>query len=385
MIIKRNILGEVIHNASIFPVITITGPRQSGKTTLIKQAFPEKKYFSLEDPDILLMAKEDPRQFLSGNKNGMILDEIQNAPFLLSYIQSIVDENDEAGQFILSGSQQFELMSKISQSLAGRTSILKLLPFSLDETNEFGFFQIDELLYTGFYPRIWDKKLPATTVYRNYYETYIQRDLRQLINIKDLSQFRRFLQLCAGRIGQIFIANQLANEIGVSSHTINSWLSILETSYITFQLPPYFTNTNKRLIKSKKIFFYDVGLASYLLGIAEPEQIKSHPLRGALFENMVITEIIKYCYNNNKDFNLFFYRDSNHNEIDVIIDHISGFDAIEIKSTSTFHRHLTNGLNHIKKIHGDKVKKSILVYAGDTEQLINDNRLINFRNLVHYL
>jgi len=381
MYIIREIEHEVLKGASGFPVVTITGPRQSGKTTMIKHLFPDKKYISLENPDNYEIAKTDPRGFLNKYLDGVILDEVQRVPELLSYIQGIVDEYNTPGMFILSGSQQFNLMSGISQSLAGRTSIFKLFPFNMLELGSRNETQINEILCKGFYPRLWNIEIKPSRLYSDYIESYIERDLRQIVNIKDLDKFRTFTRLCAGRVGQIFVASHLANEIGVSVHTINAWISILETSYIVFKLPPFHTNINKRLVKSYKLYFYDVGLASALLRIQDPDQLDSHPLRGALFENLVIADIVKSRRNKGLLDNFYFYRDSNQNEVDLIIDDIMWLDAVEIKSSETFSTHLLNGLNHIKKVLPKKIRKTFLCYAGQQEMQYLNHQLIHFRNI----
>jgi len=381
MYIQREIESEVLKGADGFPVITITGPRQSGKTTLIKHLFPEKNYISLENPDNYEIAKTDPRGFLNRYLNGVILDEVQRVPELLSYIQGIADEYNNPGMFILSGSQQFNLMSGVSQSLAGRAAIFRLFPFNMSELGSLNESKVNEILYKGYYPRIWSSDLIPSKVYSDYIESYIERDLRQIVNIKDLDQCRRFTRLCAGRIGQVFIASHLANEIGVSVHTINSWLSILENSYIIFQLPPYHANINKRLIKSTKLYFYDVGLACNLLRIQTPDQLDCHPLRGALFENLVVADVIKSRKNKGLLDNFFFYRDSNQNEVDLIIDDLLTIDAVEIKSSETFNNNLLKGLKYIRKILPDKTRKTYLCYAGLQEMQFQEHQLANFRNV----
>ena len=382
MMVKRDITTELINTAASYPVVTITGPRQSGKTTLVKKVFSNKTYINLEEPDTREFALSDPRKFLKDLPKGAILDEIQRAPLLLSYIQSIVDEKKENGFFILTGSSQFELMDSVTQSLAGRTGLLKLLPFTFNELDRINKnWSVEEYLFYGFYPRIHDQNIDPTKGYRYYYETYIERDLRQLINIKNLRLFQKFVKLCAGRIGQIFYANQLANEVGVSVPTIQSWLSILETSYIVYLLPPYFTNINKRLIKSPKLYFYDVGLASYLLGIEHVNQIKRDPLRGSLFENLLISELIKYRYNQGLDHRLFFYRDSQQKEIDIIYQSGTNIIPCEIKSADTFHSDMLNGLKYIKKIFPGKINKGYLFYTGGIEQGIEDYNILNYKNM----
>lgn len=381
MYIPREIENSVLNEAAKMPVITITGPRQSGKTTMLKHIFPDKEYVSLENPDNLTIAKTNPVGFLNRYMNGVILDEVQRVPELLSYIQGIVDEHKKSGMFILSGSQQFNLLSGITQSLAGRTAIFKLFPFTLSELSQRIEIDIDQLLYTGFYPRLWGEEHLPTKLYSDYIESYIERDTRQIINIKDLDKFRTFIRLCAGRVGNIFVASQLANEIGVAVHTINSWLSILETSYITFKLPPYHTNIGKRLTKSHKLYFYDVGLVCTLLGIQHPDQLVSHPLRGSIFENFVVADIVKSRKNKGYLDNFFFYRDSNQNEVDLIIDHIQNIDAIEIKSSETFNPYLLKGLSYLKKNIPGKINKTYLCYSGKQELEYQGHELVHYQNI----
>ncbi len=385
MFIPREIVAELMELSSSFPVVTITGPRQSGKTTLLRNVFPHKKYFSLEDPDTRQLALSDPRTFLNQSENGMIIDEIQRVPELVSYIQGIVDNMQKPGYYILSGSQQFELSQTISQSLAGRTAILRLLPFSLQEIQEIpANFTVDEMLYKGFYPRNYNLPPVSPTRYFNsYLETYINRDLRQLIHVKDLRQFELFVRLCAGRVGQIFIASNLANEVGVSVPTIQSWLSILEASYIVYLLQPFHANINKRLTKSPKIFFYDVGFAAFLSGISEPNQLFTSSLKGPLFENMVVIEMLKYKYNYFKSYQLYHYRESNNNEVDLILDFSTHLDAIEIKSSKTFDNSFLKGLNHIRAVFPLKVRNTTVCYSGDMEQTTGNNKLVNYKNITH--
>jgi len=383
MFISREIYNELIESCNTFPVVTITGPRQSGKTTLLKNVFPDKKYVSLEDPDIRQLAISDPRSFLNQSETGLIIDEIQRVPELVSYIQGIVDNLQKPGFYILSGSQQFELSQTISQSLAGRTAILRLLPFSIHEIQVISAGStVDELLYKGFYPRIYNQPfINPSRYYSSYLETYIERDLRQLINVKDLKQFELFVRLCAGRVGQIFVASNLASEVGVSVPTIQSWISILEASYIIYLLQPLHANINKRLTKSPKIYFYDVGLAAFLTGINEPYQLFTSPIKGSLFENMVIMEMLKNKYNHFKPYQLYFFRDSNNNEVDLILDYSTHFDAVEIKSSQTFDKSFLKGLNFIRSLFGQKVRNTAVCYTGETEQIINNSKLLNYKNL----
>jgi len=381
MLIRREIQQHLIRLSRQYPVLTVTGPRQAGKTTLVKMAFPKLPYFNLEDPDVREIAELDPRAFLEKLTHGAVIDEFQRVPTLASYLQGFVDEKNKNRKIILTGSHQLDVLDKVSQSLAGRTAIVKLLPFSIAEVGTIkSSLGLKDYLYAGFYPRIYSNKLNPTEAYRNYFETYIERDLRQLIHIKDLRQFRKFVKLCAGRVGQIFIANNLANEIGVSLPTINAWLSILEASFIVFLLEPYHANIGKRLTKSPKLYFYDVGLASFLLGIEKASQIERDPLWGSLTENMVICEIIKKRHNQGKDSQLFFYRDSNMNEVDVVFQNGRSLIPVEIKAAQTFNKDFTKNLNYFMKLFSARSKKGYLVYSGKTEQTIGKVQLINYKN-----
>lgn len=381
-LINRQLENLLLELARQYPVITITGPRQSGKTTLVKKLFADKKYVSLENPDLREMALSDPRAFLKEIQDGAILDEIQRAPNILSYLQEMVDNSAEKGKYILTGSNQFSLMNNITQSLAGRTVLLKLLPFSIIEIKEYiKYLSTDELMYKGFYPGIYRNNLNPTIAYRSYYETYIERDLRQLIHIKDLLIFQKFVRLCAGRIGQIFNAHQLSSEVGVSVPTIKSWFSILEASYVAFLLPPYFENIKKRLIKSPKLYFYDVGLAVYLLGIEAPNQLSRDPLRGAVFENLVITELMKARFNRGMEPNLYYFRDSHHNEVDVVFKQGSRFITSEVKSAQTFTSHFLKGLMYFRKLFPGRILKEFLVYDGEIEQVVQGVYIMNYRQI----
>jgi uncharacterized protein len=383
--INREIETELELMDKQYPVITITGPRQSGKTTLVKHKYPDLPYFSFENPDTRLMALTDPRSFLKSIPNGAILDEIQLVPELLSYLQQIVDENRDTIRFILTGSNQFLLMNKVTQSLAGRNALLKLLPLSIDELHLKNELTTNELIFKGFYPYIHSSEGNPTTVYRNYYETYLERDLRQLMHVKDLSLFQKFVRICAGRIGNLFNASTLANETGVSVATIQSWISILEASYIVMMLQPYYDNVDKRLIKSPKLYFYDTGLACYLLGIENLSQVARDPLRGALFENMVIMNGVKRRFNKGLDHNMFFYRDSHHVEIDLVYRKANELIAIEIKSAQTFHLDFLKGIRHFTNLFPGRVPKSFLAYDGELEQTIQNIEIINFRKLADQL
>ncbi|KAA0259106.1 ATP-binding protein [Deferribacter autotrophicus] len=371
--IKRHIEPVLKKLSEQYPVVTITGPRQSGKTTLCRNVFPHYKYVNLEAIDTRHFAINDPRGFLAQYNKYVILDEIQRAPELLSYIQVIVDERREPGQFIITGSQQFELISNISQTLAGRTALLKLLPFSISEIKgHYDVSSIDKLILTGFYPRIYDLSLNPTQALGDYLVTYVERDLRQLVAIKDLSLFEKFLKLCAGRIGQVLNLQSLASDVGISHTTARAWITLLEASYIVFLLPPWYGNVSKRLIKSPKLYFYDVGLASYLLGLENENQVSRDPLRGNLFENLVLMEILKYRFNRGKRCNLYFYRDSKGNEVDVIYEIGRDVFPIEIKAGATVTNEYFKGIKKFSKIYSYMPWGGAVIYGGSEPQLRTD-------------
>lgn len=380
MLIQRDIAPEIERLAGLYPVVTITGPRQSGKTTLCKMVFPDKPYITLENPDSRQFALEDPLGFLKQIPKGGVIDEIQRVPDLLSYIQGIVDDHQISGEFILTGSAQFELLDGITQSLAGRTALAKLLPFSLDEISGNKSLEVDDLLFRGFFPRIIDHNLNPTEAYSFYLDTYIERDVRNLIRISDLSLFERFVRLCAGRTGQLLNMSSLANDVGVSSHTIKSWISVLEASFLIFLLPPHYKNFRKRLVKSPKLYFLDPGLICYFLGVTRADQLATHPLRGSIFETFVVCELLKQRFNRIKRSNLYFFRDNAGHEVDVIADRGLSLLPLEIKSAATVHSDMFKNLKYYKKLNPD-CDKPVLVYAGDHNQERTDYRVVNFKSL----
>ena len=380
----RKLQPEVIRLANQYPVVTITGPRQAGKTTLCQAAFPDYDYVNLEDLTVREFAQRDPKGFLAQYSSKVIFDEVQRAPDLPSYIQPIVDKIDQNGQFILTGSQQFELSNTLNQSLAGRTALVTLLPLSFYELyNDKVTPELDEILYSGFYPRIFNKQLHPTEALSFYLATYVERDIRSLINIKDLSTFERFLKLCATQIGQLLNYTTIANDVGIDQKTVKAWLSVLEASYIIFLIQPHYQHFRKRLTKSSKLYFHDVGLASYLLGISDAKHVMSHPMRGLLFENFIISEFLKDRYNRIRDNNLYFFRDNIGNEVDLILDYGSELYSVEIKSSRTFNYEFIKGLNYYETIAKAKNTKRFLVYGGDENYQTNGVDLYSYKSLKH--
>jgi uncharacterized protein len=379
--IKRSISDKVKSLAKQYPVITITGPRQSGKSTLCKMLFPDKEYVSLEDVDERSMALKDPRQFLGRFRDGAVIDEIQRVPDLLSYIQTIVDSRNKEGMFILTGSQQFDLLQHISQSLAGRTAIVRLLPFTLNEAYvDPGKTRLEKVLFTGFYPRIFDKKLNPSEALSFYVNTYVERDLRMLVNVKDISKFEIFLKLCAGRVGQLLNYTSLGNECGASHVTVKSWISILETSYIIKLLRPYYKNYNKRLVKSPKLYFIDTGLACFLLDIQNESHILNHPLKGSIFENFIIMEILKRRFNQVKIDNLYYYRDNTGNEVDLILDNGTTVNQFEIKAGQTINDDFFKGLTFFSNL-SKQVINSYLLYGGEKSYKYKNVNCISWKEI----
>lgn len=372
-------MAEAIVEASrYFPVVTLTGPRQSGKSTLLRHLFAELPYFSMEDPDLRQNMRLDPKGFLSQFTNGVIIDEVQHVPEVLSYIQGIVDNNPER-KFFLTGSSQFSLLHSVTQSLAGRSAVFELLPLSLHEISDIDAADsLDRIMYNGFYPAIWSGKNLPRLLYPNYVMTYIERDVRNLLAVKNLDTFQRFVKLCAARIGGIFNASELSNELGISANTVNAWVAVLQASYLIYLLPPFFTNTRKRLTKSPKIYFTDCGLAAYLLDIYSPQTLNRDKMRGHLFENMVIMNYLKAAYNAGKNSGLYFYRDSNGNEVDLLVKNGFGYDCYEIKSAATFHPDFTKGLQSFAKTFPELVNKKTVIYSGDSLPDFGEVSILNY-------
>jgi predicted AAA+ superfamily ATPase len=372
--IQRQALGVLLQRATLYPVVTVLGPRQSGKTTLCQMAFPDKPYVNLEQPDVREFAQQDPKAFLAQFPDGAVLDEIQNVPSLLSWIQVLTDADPRKGRFVLTGSHQLQVSAQITQSLAGRTAVLELLPLSLSElakANDLPAVEpadVNGLMLQGGYPRIHAQSMPPEVMLSDYFATYVERDVRQLINLRHLREFGQCVRLLAGRTGQLLNQTSLGNEVGVSSNTITQWLSILEASFLVFSLAPWSVNIGKRLVKSPKIYFYDVGLACWLLGIKTVEQLQHHPLRGALFENLVVLEVLKSLRNQGLRDPLYFFRDSNGLEIDLLLDHANGLQLVEIKASQTVSAPLFKNLRTVSTLLGDRVRSQHLIYGGAERQ-----------------
>ena len=370
--IDRDIAPLFLRLAGQYPVVTLTGPRQSGKTTLARATFPALPYVTLEDPDLRRFATDDPRGFLAGLGSGAIIDEIQRAPQLPSYLQALVDADPSPGRFILTGSQQFELMTQVSQSLAGRTALLRLLPFTLAETVRASPARAEadlaQTLLTGFYPRIHDRGLNPSQALADYFATYVERDLRQLASVHDLQRFERFVRLCAGRTGQLLNLTSLGNDAGVSQSTARAWLDLLQTSYIVHLLPPWFANAGKRLVKSPKLYFYDVGLACWLLGLREPAQVTRDPLWGSLFENFIVMEALKDRFNSGDTTPLHFYRDATGHEVDLMMPVGRQWHALEIKAGSTVNPDYFAGLTAFDRAFPQALASGGVIYGGDRHE-----------------
>jgi predicted AAA+ superfamily ATPase len=364
-----------------FPIVTLTGPRQSGKTTLARAVFKNRPYASLEELDLRQAASDDPRSFLARFPDGAVLDEVQRCPDILSYLQTLVDKDKRMGLYILIGSQQFSLMSGITQSLAGRTAFVELLPFAIQELDAANKLpaDIDAMILTGCYPPIYDRALEPSAWYSAYVTAYVERDVRQMLKIHELETFQHFVKLCAGRTGQLLNLSSLATECGITHNTAKAWISVMEASYLVFLLRPHSVNFNKRLVKMPKLYFYDAGLAAWLLGIRTTEQILTHPLRGNLFETFVISELVKSKLNNGEKSSFFFWRDSNGNEVDVIIEQGAKLTPIEIKSGRTLTHESFTRLEKWRMLAGAKAAAPALIYGGDDSYKYKEVKVVGWK------
>ena len=378
--IPRTISPQIEEVHRYFPIVYLGGPRQSGKTTLLRHLFEDLPYASLEDPDVLAFAQSDPRRFLGDFPQGAVLDEAQRCPVLFSYLQGMVDEKP-GRKFILSGSQNFLLMEKITQSLAGRVGLLTLLPFSVDEQERGGMKPtLHSLMLKGGFPRLHQERMPLELFFPNYVKTYLERDVRLMKNIGDLGRFHNFLKLCAGRAGQLLNVSALANEADVAVNTAKSWLSVLEASYLVFRLPPYFRSFNKRIVKMRKLYFLDTGLLCHLFGIRSEEQLKTHFAYGAIFENTVLAELYKKRLNANHRPEFYFWRDSNGNEVDLLMAENGKLLPVEIKAAQTPRGSLFKGLAYWKKLAGEKGGEATLIYAGEMKMQRDEGLLMPWRD-----
>ncbi len=382
--IPRSIGEKIEALVKVFPVISLTGPRQSGKTTLVQSLFPGYAYSNLENIDEREAAEEDPVRFLRVHaQTGLIIDEAQKVPALFSYLQGIVDASGEMGKFVLTGSQNFLLIEKITQSLAGRVAICHLMPFGIPELDRAGLLpdSLDRCMFYGGYPVLYDRKIDPTDYFPSYIQTYIDRDVRSIKNIGDLSTFRRFVKLCAGRVGQLLNLTSLGNELGINYKTVRSWISILEASSVIFLLTPHHKNFNKRLVKQPKLYFYDTGLLCSLLDIRSEQQVNSHYLRGSIFESLMISEYIKLRYHRGRQSNAFFWRNSTGHEIDLLIEDGEHLKAVEIKSGETLNSDLFKGLKYYKRLSGEQAENFKLIYGGDKKLTRKDGDAIGWKNI----
>jgi predicted AAA+ superfamily ATPase len=382
MMIVRGASIKIKQLARKFPAVGLLGPRQSGKTTLAKELFPKKPYISFENQDNILLATNDPRAFLHQFKSGAIFDEIQRVPQLLSYMQGVIDDQPKkVGLFIITGSQNLLLLESISQTLAGRIAFIHLLPFSYYELigSKYDKQSLNKLILNGGYPRLYDKKIKPRDFYPNYLLTYVERDVRQIKNITNLAMFQRFLKVCASRVGQEVNYSSISNDTGVDQKTVLSWFGILEASFIAFRLQPFYNNLGKRLTQMPKLYFYDTGLCCSLLELETESHVNTHPLRGALFENFIILELLKARFNNGQRSNLFYWRDRTGNEIDLLLDQSGQVVPIEIKTAATFTKDYVKGINYWKKIN-PQTKNSFVVFTGNSSSF-NSTDILNWKEL----
>jgi len=381
--IKRIMAEKLKKLASKLPVVSVIGPRQSGKTTLVRNVFADMDYVSLEDPDTREFAINDPRGFLANHNKGVVIDEVQRVPHLFSYIQTAVDSKNKTGRFILTGSQNILLQENLSQTLAGRVAILRLLPLSIEElkNTKYSLNSPEKYLFTGLYPRIYDKKIEPADWYPNYIQTYVERDVRLIKNISDLHAFQKFVKMCAGRTGQCLNLSSLGNDCGITHNTAKSWLSILEATYLVFLIRPYYRNLNKRLIKMPKLYFYDTGLACSLLGIQTVAQLDTHYLKGGLFESFVLSEIIKDRFNKGMEPNCFYWRDRKGNEIDCVMEAGDSVLRVEIKAGKTISEDFFTGIRYWDKLAGETGKNAFVIYGGDENQKRTSATILSWRNI----
>lgn len=379
--INRSIENVITEAAAYFSVISVTGPRQSGKSTMLKHLFPTFKKFSLKDLNVRDFAQNDPVAFLNQTNEGMFIDEVQKVPDLLEYIQGIVDDNPDR-KFLLTGSSNFELLKGLSESLPGRAGVFELQPMSFVEARQqLAGKDINTMLFEGLYPAICAGKNKARFFYPSYVKTYLEEDVRDLLQIQNQLQFARFMKLCAARVGSLFNASEVANEVGVDSKTITRWLSVLQASYLVTLLPPYFQNVSKRLVKTPKLYFNDPGLACYLLDIETETQLDRDKMRGAIFENYVVMEVVKHRLNQGREGGVYFYRDSNQNEVDILLKQEGELTAIEVKSSMTYSASFEKSLKKIDQWMEEPVKQKVIVYNGDFENVAGDIKVVNYRNL----
>lgn len=383
--LNRTMEGILREAAKYFSVISVTGPRQSGKSTLLKYLFPNVPKYSLKDVNVREFAEHDPVAFLHQHPGGMFIDEVQKVPQLLEYILGIVDDNPDC-QFLLTGSSNFELLHRLSESLPGRAGVYELLPMTYHESEStMGEMSLNEFLYSGLYPAICAKKNKARLFYPSYVKTYLERDVRDLLKIKDQMQFMKFMKLCAARVGSVFNASEIAGQLGVDGKTVTSWLSVLQASYLVTLLPPYYENISKRLVKSPKLYFNDPGLACFLLDIESPRQLERDKMRGAIFENYVVMEVIKHRYNRGLLDGVYFYRDSNQNEVDILLKEEGEITAIEVKSSMTYHSSFEDSISKLAEWIKTPISNKLIVYTGDFENTTANIKVLNYRHLQAYL